>query len=68
MEMKTYTEDEVERIRRFLVRDLMAAQTAIKGDRSILPANKEIKVKTFDNAIDIVNDIFEVYTLDSTDY
>lgn len=67
METKPYTEDDVERIRRFLVRDLMAMQSAAKNaPKGSTQASREAKVQTIEDIIELVNDIFEVYTLDST--
>lgn len=69
METKTYTEDDLERVRRFLVRDLMAAQTLAKSlPKGATQASREAKVQAIEEVIELVNDIFEVYTLDSTDY
>lgn len=69
METKIYTEDDVERIRRFLVRELMAAQTlAKKVPNGTTQASREARVQTIEDIIELVNDLFEVYTLGSTDY
>lgn len=69
METKIYTEDDVERIRRFLVRELMAAQTlANRVPNGTTQARREARVQAIEDIIELVNDLFEVYTLDSTDY
>ena len=69
METRIYTEDDVERIRRFLVRELVVAQTvANKVIKGTTQASRDVRIQTIADIIEIVNDLFEVYTLDSIDY
>lgn len=72
METKPYTEDDVERIRRFLVRELYTARTLVKrivnSANAVERAKREGRIEGINNAIKAVDEIFEVYTSESCDW
>lgn len=72
METKPYTEDDVERIRRFLVRELYTARTLVErivnSTNAVERAKREGRIEGIINALKAVDEIFEVYTSEDCDW
>lgn len=70
--MKTYTEDDVERIRRFLVEELYTARNLIEcivnSANAVERAKREGRIEGINNAIKAVDEIFKAYTSESFDW
>lgn len=67
--MKTYTKDDVERIRRFLVRDLIAMKWDAKSKPSdAMQVSSGTRLQIIEDVVDNINDIFMIYTSESCDW